>query len=64
MKDAYADDICGSVNTRQEATALMSDEDEVLEGGGFYIRHWISTTQASETQDNLKLQLEASSRAT
>ena len=55
MKDAYAGDICNSVNTLQEATALMSDEDEVLEGGGFYIKQWISTTQASETEDKSEI---------
>ena len=33
----------------------MSDEYEVLEGGGLYIKQWISTTQASETEDKSEI---------
>lgn len=55
MKNAYAGDICDSVNTLQEATALMSDEDEVLEVGGFHIKQWTSSTQGSETEDKSEI---------
>ena len=37
LKNAYVDDICDSVNNVQEAKALMSDIDEVLDVGGFHV---------------------------
>jgi S-adenosylmethionine:diacylglycerol 3-amino-3-carboxypropyl transferase len=42
VKNAYVDDICDSVSTKEEAKDLISDIDEVLESGGFHIKRWIS----------------------
>ena len=41
-KNAYVDDICDSVSTKEEAKDLTLDIDEVLESGGFHIKGWIS----------------------
>jgi hypothetical protein len=42
FKNAYVDDICDSVSTKEEAKDLTSDIDEILESGGFHIKRWIS----------------------
>jgi hypothetical protein len=38
VKNAYVDDICDSVSTKEEAKDLTLDIDEVLESGGFHIK--------------------------
>jgi hypothetical protein len=42
VKNAYIDDICDSVSTKEEAKDLTLDIDEILESGGFHIKRWIS----------------------
>ncbi|PIK50987.1 hypothetical protein BSL78_12116 [Apostichopus japonicus] len=41
-QDIYMDDICTSVMTEDEASLLTQDIDEVLSGGGFKVKEWIS----------------------
>jgi hypothetical protein len=38
VKNAYVDDICDSVSTKEEAKDLTLDIDEILESGGFHIK--------------------------
>ena len=45
-KNAYVDDICDSVCSVQEANALTSDIDEVLQSGGFRVKGWITSGKA------------------
>ena len=45
VKNAYVDDICDSVSTKEEAKYLILDIDEVLKTGGFHIKRWISNVQ-------------------
>ena len=46
LKNPYVDDICDSVNNVQEAKALMSDIDKVLDVGGFHVKQCISSEQS------------------
>ena len=44
----YMDDICESVDTKQEARKLTADVDKVLKTGGFSVKEWICNETLKE----------------
>ena len=59
LKNAYVDDICGSVKNAEEAKVITNEVDEILETGGFHVKQWISSSQMNATEESLKVYLEA-----
>ena len=47
-KSRYMDDICESVDTKQEARELTDNIDKVLKTGGFSVREWICNETLKE----------------
>ena len=53
-KNAFMDDICGSVDTVAQAQTLTEDLDKVLESGGFGVKGWTSNKILAKTEDQKK----------
>ena len=49
-RSTYMDDICESVNTRNEAQRLTKDIDKVLQSGGFKVKGWTSNKELIENE--------------
>ena len=51
LKSASVDCICDLVNTAEKAK-VKKEVEEILETGGFYVKYcWLSSSQASATED-------------
>lgn len=52
-KSTYVDDICESLNKKQEARELTDNIDKVLKTGGFSVKAWICNETLKEREMNL-----------
>ena len=50
MKDTYVDDILISVDSIQEAKQTARRIDEILDKGGFRVKHWIISGKSPDCQ--------------
>ena len=53
-KSTYMDDICESVDTKQEARELTDNIDKVLKTRGFSVKEWICNETLKEKDNNTK----------
>ena len=51
-KSTYMDDICESVDTKQEARELTDNIDKVLKTGGFNVKKWICNETVKRRQQD------------
>ena len=50
LKSASVDCICDLVNNAEKAK-VKKEVEEILETGGFHVKYWLSSSQASATED-------------
>ena len=52
-RNSYVDDLIKFVNNREEASKVIEETENMLEGGGFQIKHWISSALLNnKVEDN------------
>lgn len=52
IKNAYVNDICDAVQNVEEAKAMTSSIDKVLETGGFHVQKWVSNANLADDSNS------------